>query len=310
MIGGLVGRAGLPSNLVVANPQFLGAYLTSNWGNSTYNSLQIQVARRFSRGFSVQSSYTFSRALGEDDGQSSTYQANYRTLRNARQDKALLAFHRAGVFKFNGIYELPFGTGKLIGRNSGPVLDRVIGGWQLGAIYNNYTGQPLTVTGQNTINTFTLSSGYTPNLVGALPTTEVTRTPGYVTYFPSLTQVQTDPARASMTPALAALSTLRSITDAAGKPILVNAAPGQLGTLPLGVFIGPGINQLDLNVKKHVRLTERFTLEIGATATNALNRVQFGNPTTANLNINSANFGRITTSGNPRILVLQGRVNF
>src|SRR5207302_133793 len=132
----------------------------------------------------------------------------------------------------------------------------------------------------NTLTNFVLSPGYTPTLVGATPDVTVTRTPGYVTYFPGLTQVN-DPSRATMAAGLGGISILKSLNDASGKPVLVNAAPGQLGNLPPGQFIGPGLNQVDVNLKKHIRLTERFNLEIGATATNALNKVQWGNPTAA-----------------------------
>ncbi|HWE50268.1 MAG TPA: carboxypeptidase regulatory-like domain-containing protein, partial [Bryobacteraceae bacterium] len=107
LVGGLVPNAKLPANFFVANPQFLDTYLTGNFGNSTYNSLQLSATKRFGRGFSLQGSYVWSKALGEDDGQSSTQQAQYRTFRNASLDKQLLSFDHRGVFKLNGIYELP-----------------------------------------------------------------------------------------------------------------------------------------------------------------------------------------------------------
>ncbi len=308
LVGGLLANAKLPSNLVVVNPQFSQSYLTGNWGNSTYHSLQVSATRRFGKGFSLQGSYVWSKALGEDDGQSSTYVGTYRSLRNPSLDKTLLSFDRRHVIKINSIYELPFGKGKMIGRNSNGFIDRIIGGWQLGVIYNRATGAPFTVVGQNTFNNTTISAGFTPNLVGELPTAELTKLPGYVTLFPTLTQVA-DPNRPSLT-ALAG-SPLLSLANSKGDLVFVNATPGNIGTLPLGAFTAPGVHQVDLNIKKRIRFSERFNFELGATATNATNHPVFDAPNAANRNINSTSFGRSTTTSNsPRILVLQGRLNF
>jgi hypothetical protein len=320
VVGGMLSHAGLPANFIVANPQFLSTYLTGNFGSSTYHSLQAQVSKRFSRGLSIQGSYVWSKALGEDDGQSSTLQANYRTLRNRAEDKQLLSFDHRGVLKANGIYELPFGRGKTFAKNANGFLDRIIGGWQMGAIFNKYTGSPFSVNAQNTItnfNTIGLQTPYTPQILGSVPDTGVTKLGGYVTYFPGLTQI-TDPSRTGLTTlgGLNTRSTLLAIAGANGAPLLVNPAAGQMGNLGLASFTGPGSTTLDINLIKRIRVNERFNFQIGATATNALNTPQFANPLYSatlgnNLNINSTNFGRITTSATgPRILVLQGRINF
>ena len=318
-VGGLVPHAGLPSNFFVANPQFLSTYLTGNLGNSTYNSLQIQGTRRFSGGFSLQGSYVWSKALGEDEGDSSTYQSDYRTLRDLGLDKRLLGFNHRQVFKLNGIYELPVGRGRRFGRNMNAFLDGVIGGWQMGWIYNYFTGAPITITAQNTINNFgnagatVATPGFTPMQVGQLPGASATELGGYVTIFPGLTQIP-DPGRASLTTVggLNTRSSLLAIASASGTPILVNAPAGVLGNYPLTTLAAPPGNQLDLNLQKQFRITERFNFQLRATATNALNHPEFSPPTAANLNINSTTFGRITTivTGTQRIMVLQGRINF
>src|SRR5262249_21396598 len=114
--GKLIAAAGLPVNYFVANPQFAGSVITDNTGHSTYHSLQVEVNRRFASGTTLQGSYVFSKALGSDSaGDSAIYFSDYRTLRNGSLDKALVAFNHTSVLKFNGIYELPFGPGKLVG---------------------------------------------------------------------------------------------------------------------------------------------------------------------------------------------------
>ena len=127
-------------------------------------------------------------------------------------------------------------------------------------------------------------------------------------YFTGLTQL-TDPSVANINgAALQALSPLKAI--ASGSQILLaNPLPGQLGNLGYGVIRGPGAKTLNVNVKKNIRISERVTLQIGATANNVTNTPVFNDP---DMNINSVTFGRITGTGaaGNRILVLQGRVNF
>ncbi len=269
LVGGLVPNAGLPVNFFVANPQFLSTYLTSNFGNSTYNSLQIQGQRQLSDGLFIQGSYVWSKALGEDDGQSSTLQGDYRTLRNMSLDKALLSFDHRQVFKANGFYELPLGRGRWVGRNMNRILDSVIGGWQAGWNYSYYTGAPVTITAQNTLNNFASfsttagqpSPGFTANLIGSMPETGVTRLGGYVTYFPGLTQVP-DPSRANLTSTggLNTRSTLLAIANGSGLPVFVYPLAGQLGSLGLNTLTSPSSNTLDLNLQKSFRISRAFLI--------------------------------------------------
>ena len=108
---------------------------------------------------------------------------------------------------------------------------------------------------------------------------------------------------------LNAHDTLFALANSSGTPILVNPAAGQLGNVGLGSYTAPPTDQLDLNVQKNFRITERFNFQLRATATNALNHTEFSAPST--LSINSPSFGRITTTAQSnRILVLQGRINF
>jgi len=311
--GGLLTKAGLPNNFVVVNPQFLNVFLTGNYGNSTYNSLQAVFNRRFSRGLTLQGSYVFSKALGEDEGDSSTLQSTYRTLRNESLDKRRLGYDRTHVFKLNGIYELPFGQGKTFGRNVNGFVDRLIGGWQLGTIFNKYSGQPLTINAANTVNTF---GSYTPNELGALPDGNVHRVGNGVVYFNGVTQIP-DPYLNNIVGSLRPFSGLKAIA-VNGTPILVNAAPGQIGSLGQGIITGPGTFRFDVNLVKRVKVTERVIMQLGATAQNITNTEQFGNP---NTNINDLNFGRITgsapysnagvgTSSPARIVVIQARITF
>ena len=311
--GGLLRRVGLPENFVVANPQVAQAQLTSNFSNSSYHSMQLEYMKRFSAGWTAQSNYTWSKTLGDYDGEDSALQSNYRTLRNRNLDKVRLGYDRRHVFRTNGIYELPFGPGKTIGRNTSGVLGRVIGGWQTGGIFNAFSGSPIGYGAVGAVNT---AGGGTPIVSGPLPVGSVQRTGQGVVWFSGLQQV-VDPYVANITTlqGIQGRSTMRAIADAGGKVLLSNPAPGQFGTLVPRVQDGPGAFRLDVNVIKRIKLTERIEAYVRADAINVTNSPQFGNP---DLNINSLNFGRITgttgfgeiAAGGARLVVLQARVTF
>ncbi len=299
----------------MANPQYLATFLVGNYGNSTYNSLQVEVNKRFAKGFTAQGSYVWSHSLGDSEGDSSVLVDSFRTIRNFSIDKRPLSFDYQSVLKMNGLYELPFGRGKLLGRNANGFLDRIIGGWQVGAVAIMYSGAPLAITGQNTINATPnvggaggTSYGFAPDLVGTLPGSSVTKNGRNVTLFPGLTSIK-DP-NTNVNPAVAGFSTLLAVADSSGKPILVNAQPGTLGNLPFGYVRGPGAKSVNINLIKRIKINERFTAQIGATAQNATNTPIFANPSSTNLNINSPNFGVITSATGARLIVLQGRIFF
>jgi hypothetical protein len=316
VVGGLLLNAKLPLNFVVANPQFLNTDLIGNFGNATYNSLQATLQKRFAKGFSLQTSYVWSKDLGFEEGDSATFSGNFRTLRNEGLDKRELSFDYESVYKLNGLYELPFGKGKTFAGNAPGWLNQIIGNWQIGAISLMYSGQPLTFTAQDTINntnvtgsTPTALSAFTAQLLGAIPGHGVTRTGNGVIYFPGTTQI-TDPSVAALPTALQPLSTLKAIAGANGQPLLVNPLPGVLGALSQEAIHGPGSKALNMNVIKRIRINERFSAQFGATAENITNTPTFANP---QMSINSTTFGRITNTAGLypfRLIVLQARFNF
>jgi len=135
-----------------------------------------------------------------------------------------------------------------------------------------------------------------------------TNTPGVITYFEGLRQI-TDPSIASVT----TTNVLRdqfsnyAIADGQGRVLLMNPAPGQLGSLGRGWIEGPASLGFDLNLIKRVRIDESKEFEVRVDAINVLNSPQWGDP---NLNINNLNFGRITTASGNRAFTVNARVNF
>ncbi|HMX26044.1 MAG TPA: TonB-dependent receptor [Blastocatellia bacterium] len=308
--GLLLRRAGLPENFFVGNPQFAAASYTGNLANSSFHSLQLEFNKRFSHGVLLQSNYTWSKALGEEEGSSQEQLDSYRDGRNRRLDKRLLTFHIPHVWRTNAVVELPLGPGKkFLSGAPGPIA-RVIEQWQMGVIYNQFAGSPLALTG--VVGTYNQFTGNTPTLVGNFPSNlgQATKVDNGMLLFPNLKLVS-DPSRNRMESGLAARSTLQAVADASGNILLINGLPGQPGTLQEQYLTGPGTFRLDFNVVKRIKVREGWNFEFRADLINLTNTPQIDDyANQINTDINSVNFGRITGAGGNRIIVLGARLNF
>src|SRR5262249_44050095 len=83
-------------------------------------------------------------------------------------------------------------------------------------------------------------------------------------------------------------------------------APGTYSTLPPNSFYGPSRLQNDLAVTRNFHVAARqvqFRWEVF----NVLNKPNFNNPTSS---LNSSNFGRILSAGDPRIMQFALKVDF
>jgi hypothetical protein len=306
--GGLLSTNGFPENFIVVNPQFAAANLSANVANSTYHSFQTEVTKRTNNGLTLQANYTFAKALGEEEGEGQEMLDSYRTQRNRRLDKRMLSFSVKHVFRSNLLYELPFGPGKKFLNSRNGILSRIVGGWQVGNIYNVFSGDPLGFSSAvSSFNQFTDATPVATQALGVNPG-QVSVGGNGVTFFPGWTSVL-EPSRAGLTTlqSLQARSTLRAVADASGNIILRNPSPGTLGTMAQRAIYGPSTFRLDTNLVKRISITERVSFELNITAENLTNTPQWGNP---NLDFNSLNFGRITEATGVRIVTFQGRINF
>src|SRR2546427_6170128 len=107
-------------------------------GKAWYNSLQLVVQKRVSRGFTFTSAYTFSRTMEQDE---------FLNAQDAEPLTMIADQDRPHIWQFNGVYELPLGRGKTIGRNVGSAVNRIVGGWQFNWNFNWQSGRPLGMPG-------------------------------------------------------------------------------------------------------------------------------------------------------------------
>ncbi|MBI2149256.1 MAG: hypothetical protein HYU27_01450 [Acidobacteria bacterium] len=306
-VGGLLRRAGLPENFIVTNPQFGsrtfgGAAIIGNNNNSTYQSMQVAVTKRLSRGFTNQTTYTWSRTIA----------TSISDPRN-RSTKTLDNSHRTHDIRSNGTFELPLGPNRSLLSNAPGWLSRIVERWQLGGILSWNSGAPLTFIGGPSPFMLLGNTNNRPDLVGDFPkssgTVTITNTPGRITYFEGLQRIA-DPGRNSVTTSenLRAASTLTAIADAQGNILLQNAPAGRIGNMGQSWIEGPGQIGLNANLIKTVRIDESKEFVIRLDAINVLNHPNFGNPT---MDINSVNFGVIglPTTGQ-RQFTFNARLNF
>ena len=119
-------------------------------GNNHYNGLSARVEHRFADGLYFLNSFTWGKRHRR-------FRAGARILRRLRRSQS--AEHPqpgrrkparpASTCKFNNVtsvvYDLPFGKGRKYGSNMNPVVDGVLGGWELNTINTAHTGTPLNV---------------------------------------------------------------------------------------------------------------------------------------------------------------------
>jgi Carboxypeptidase regulatory-like domain len=126
-------------------PQF-GAIteLERNEGRVWYNSVQVLVNKRLSRGLSLNSTYTFSKTIEEAIQQPGQQDSTASYIDDvARIKNRGLAFsdrpHRLTV---SGVWELPFGKGRKYLSGANRFVDLFAGGWQAAGMYIFNSGRP------------------------------------------------------------------------------------------------------------------------------------------------------------------------
>lgn len=275
--GGRLVAAGLGQSYF-RNPQFTIAALGCACTDTSYNSLQVSLNRRFSKGLMVMSNYTWGKSLddisddtdGAGQGLLIPTDSNNRRLDRGRSNYDIRHQFRAGV-----IYELPFGAGKPWLRDG--VLSHIVGGWTTNTMIDWSSGYPFTVTtARSTLYpNVSMRSDFTgdPNSVGAL-----IKGASSVDWFTA-----EEKARFTM-PAIGGFGAGRNI------------------------FTGPGFFQTDFALHKAFLVTEKIKAELRGEAFNVFNNVNFSNP---NVTSTAAAFGVISsTRVPPRILQLAARITF
>lgn len=229
----------------------------SDYGSSSYNSLQVKLTKRESRNLSFLLSYTLGHNL--DNGPSPfNVGVNNDQPQNPYDLHPEWASSDADVrniFIFSGFYRLPIGRGQKYFSDWGRTTNLLFGGWQVNAIYSMQSGTPVNVVRGN--NPTGVLPGVRPDLVGnpTLPRGKRTLTKYFNT---------------------AAFSSARFDCGAPNAP--PNCNPYAPGTAGRNIVVGPGFINLDGSLFKEFAPSDRYRLQLRLEMFNALNTPHFGNP--------------------------------
>jgi hypothetical protein len=115
-------------------PYYSDLTTSTNQGYSWYHSMQASLQKRFSQGYTVLLSYTFSKFMEA---------VTYLNPADAMPTEMISPFDRPHRLSISALYELPFGRGKNFLNSTNPVLSRIVGGWQVNGIYTYQSGAPI-----------------------------------------------------------------------------------------------------------------------------------------------------------------------
>jgi hypothetical protein len=105
-----------------------------NLGSSYYESLNVRVQKRVSRGLSITANYMRSRMIDQTTWLNDT---------DPSPEHRLSPFDHPNRIATAVVYELPFGRGRMIPLNS-KLLDTLLAGWRLSSTYTFQVGAPVT----------------------------------------------------------------------------------------------------------------------------------------------------------------------
>ena len=270
------------------NPNLIfGGYYVDNSQNTDYNAWQTSVRKRFSRGFSYDGHYTFSKTLGVSGGDIGAYYGsdnsnnNIQEFNNPRADRGPNGGDATHRFVADWIYEVPQLS------NSNKLLRVALGGWEVSGIFNTRSG------GRDTV-TMTCASGQfcRPDYVGG--------STSFTDWKQNATTRCIVGARCTiqyLNPAAFALVPLSPISKSAIRP----------GNLGQGSIRGPASWTTDASVSRNFKVGEKTTFQFRADMFNATNHVNYSGPTTG---LNSATFGQISGTGSMRVIQLNAKLRF
>lgn len=118
------------------------AIVRDDIGESQYDSLQVQLERRFSDGWQFRAAYTLSET--KDNGEGAFDSVATKDI-NFIEPFATSRVDFPHVFSFESVWDIPFGRGRRWGSDLNSFADAIIGGWQLNGIWRVQSGQPFDV---------------------------------------------------------------------------------------------------------------------------------------------------------------------
>ena len=250
----------------------------NNVGNTNYNSLQVKLEQRLSRGLAYLISYTRSRLI---DDAGSVFDASIQTGPVANYPVAD-SFNRAlerdistgdipNVFVASFTYDLPVGKGRSF--NFDGLADKLLGGWSVTGLVQLQSGMPFPITQITNFNAFAGFGTQRPNLV------RDPRLPG-------------------------GQQTTAQWFDTSAFTVAPQFTLGNSSRNPVR---GPGYHTANIAFIKRTYFDDVRNIEFRAEIFNLTNTPPLNNP---NGVLGNPAFGTITSAGDPRVIQFGVKLNF
>lgn len=250
--------------------------------NSHYDSLQISLTKKLSRGVQFLASYTLAKSIDDYSGSAINELTGLPGDQfNTGTNRGLSDFDRRNRFVLSGIFDLP--KVKIASRPAALLLNN----WQVATILTLQSGLPFSVIDNPSnfiLQRASLVPGMDPELDGSVKDR-------LNQYFNTAAFV---PSR-------------QVLAGTILNPFFDGNSP--FGNLGRNTLIGPAQRNVDISMIKYIPIKETFNMEFRAEFFNAFNTVNFANPN-ANIAV-PATFGRVTaTSAGPRVIQFALKFNF
>jgi hypothetical protein len=260
--------------------------------NSAYNSLQVKLSRRFSQNFTLNTDYTWSKAIDLFDQDN---QANdIPDQAHLHRFYAPAGFDRRNVFNFQYVYNLPEFRGQ------SKLVQLTAGGWEYSGVTQFWSGSPCL-------------SGDSPTDYGCdLSSSGNLGNGGFGHIWPDYIGGQ--------------IKTPHNHNEPAGQnpmwynpAVFASPAPGSYGDFHRNSIYGPGILNFNMSLFKNFNFTENTRIQLRFEAYNVFNHTQWGNvnvglsaPTSGTpfSGANAGSSGQITSARDPRQLQFGGKFYF
>jgi hypothetical protein len=247
-----------------------------NITNSTYQSGQITLSRRYAAGLDFNVSYWYSKSLDylssmNLGGSSSLPLSGENDL--AQNPFNLAAEHGPSLFDARHRFVASASWEPRISKSAPAAVQHVFGHWQLNVIATRNSATPFTVYDSTNVS---LQANSPP-------------ISGYPASRPDLiANPNTGPHNVNAWISRDSFHRLDPVTQA-----------GQFGNAGRNIARGPAFTNFDASLMRSFALTEQLRLQFRAESFNVANHANFGLPVA---DLNSPNFGRILTAGSPRLM--------
>jgi hypothetical protein len=246
-------------------------------GRLYYDSLQTQIEKRFSDGLVFVVSHTWAKNIEA---------LNFLNPQDAAPTKTLTAWDRSQRLVLSGVWQLPIGRGRPLGRDVGRGWDLLIGRWEYNWIATFQNGAPIDYPDLDIV--------------------------GDVTSGEQTTGRWFNPCVAQLNGTARQPNAARTGFESCSNPAWAVRAPFTLRTTPLRSpeLRNPWRPQFDMSLNKRFRFTERLNGQFRLETFNTFNTPVLRGP---NLNAGSPLFGWINPNSQanlPRNVQLGFKLNF